>query len=458
MENIKDTSTTTSSGDEKVLGKRFNLWTLFVYSFPMIFTLLVIATYQTVDGFFITKYCGELAIAATNLYAPVLGVLVAIGIMLGTGGNAIIVKLRAEDNKEKADNVFTQVVCLALVLGVIVTIVGLVFAQPIMRFLGASDINIVYLSPYYYAMTSGSIVIILQTLYGVFLPGEGRSVIAAVLIVVGGVVNIVLDVVFMKFLGSGIVGAGIATVLGYLVTVVYAIYYIFIGKKSINKIKFGKLDVRSIGRACTNGVSELISNLSAGITALCLNHLMFSFRQEYGVSALSTVLYFQFIIISIFMGFSFAIEPVFSYHFGKQNIKERQRVFRLSIALIAIISAIVVAVMAIFGRNIVGFFFTEDTDIFNITLYGLNLSIPACFFAGVNTFICGMFTAFSNGKVSAILSIFRTVIFNLALIFGLSFLFGEFGLWISWFICEVVSAIFSLVFLIINNKKYHYFK
>ena len=452
---------TSKRGDELKVNRDFSFLSLMKFVFPSIFTFLFIAAYQTVDGIFIELFVGDLAIAAVNLFYPVLSLLVAVGIMLGTGANAMTLRYIGEGNKKRADSVFSQTVIVAVIISVVSSIALLVFAEPIMRFLGASDLNIGYLRPYYFVLSAGAIMIVIQSALGVFVIGEGKSTLTAVLIVVGGVLNCVLDFVFMKFLEMGIMGAAVATLIGYSSSVIYALWFYSSKKKhakgkSIYDFGFTKIRPRDIFTVCSNGSSDLVSNLSGGITALFMNRIIMSFCGEIGVSALSVVLYFQFFIVAVFMGFSMAVEPIFSYHYGKGDVYVRRRIFKLSVGWVALLSVLLGAVMWLFRGQVVGLFFKPGTDIFALTLKGLEFAIPACLFCGFNTFASSLFTAFGNGLVSALLSVSRTLVILSALVFFLSAVFGENGLWAAWTITEFVSFFISVFVVIKYKNRYGY--
>lgn len=438
------------------LSQDFNFWSLMKFVFPSIFAFVFIAVYQMVDGFFIEKYVGELAISAVNLYYPIISLFIAIGIMLGTGGNAIIVKKVGEGKVKEAGKTFSNTVQFTIIISIILTIICLAFATPIMKLCGATSGNIGYLSPYYYILTFFSLAIMLQTALGILIIGEGKSVTAAIVIIVGGVLNCVLDYIFMKYLHMGIMGAAIATVIGYMSTVIYAIYYYILAKKSTYKLEKTNLNLNEIGIISFNGSSDMISNLAGGVTALIMNHLAFKFYGEIGVSSLSIILYFQFFMEAIFMGFTSAVEPIFSYNYGSGNVKSRKNVFKLSNIWIFVMSIIIIVFSFMFRENIVSIFFDKGTEIFSITKLGLSISIIATIFCGYNTFYSGLFTAFSNGLISGILSVVRSFVVLVISLYLMSYLFKGVGLWSSWPVAEVISVIVCIIFILKYRKKYEY--
>ncbi len=442
--------------EDSELSQDFNFFSLMKFVFPSIFAFVFIALYQMVDGYFIQKFVGDLAISTVNLYLPILYLFIAIGVMLGTGANAIIVKKVGEGDLKAAGKSFSNVLLFTLIISVILTVICLIFHEPIMSFCGATSGNVGYLRPYYMIMTTFSIAIILQSLLGILIIGEGKSVTAAVVIIVGGVLNCVLDYIFMKHFKWGIRGAAIATTIGYTSTIVFAFYYYIIAKKSAYKIEFSKLDLRQIGEISFNGSSDMITNLAGAVTSMIMNHLAFKYYKEIGVSSLSVVFYFQFIMESIFLGFTSALEPVFSYHYGSGDIEMRKKVFSLSNKWILLISVIIIILAFVFCDNIVSIFFEPGSEIYQITQLGFRVSVLATLFCGYNTFYSGLFTAFSNGLISAVLSITRTFVVLVICLYLLSYLFQGMGLWAAWPVAEVVAFIVSVVFILKYKSQYEY--
>ena len=441
---------------EKELSQEFGFWSLLKFVAPSIFTFVFIAVYQMVDGLFIERYVGEMAISAINLYYPIISLFIAIGIMIGTGGNAVIVRKVGEGKRKEAGETFSRVISFTILCGILCTAVCLLFADPIMRLCGATDGNIEYLRPYYMTLSTFCITILLQSELGILIIGEGKTVVAAVVIMVGGVLNCVLDYVFMCRMGMGIKGAAIATVIGYCSTIVYAIWFYAIARKSSYHLELAKPDPKEIGGICFNGSSDMVSNLAEGVTVLFMNHLAFRCYGEVGVSALTVVTYVQVLISMVFMGFTSAVEPVFSYHYGSGNTEMRKRVYRLCMLWSLLLGAVLMLVLFLFRAQVIGIFFDQGSDFFNIASLGYLIALPACLFTGINVFGSGMFTAFSNGMVSGLLSLSRTFVILTACLYGLTAAFQGPGLWSAWPVAEMISLVITLLTLKKYKTRYQY--
>ena len=436
---------------KKELSREFTFRSMLKLVAPSIFTFVFISAYQMVDGLFIERYVGDLALSAINLYYPVINLFIAVGIMIGSGGNAVIVRKVGEGKRKEAGETFSRVISFTVLCGILFTAVCLLFADPVMRLCGATEGNIEYLRPYYMLLSAFSLPILLQSELGILIIGEGRTGMAAIVIMIGGVLNCVLDYVFMGRLRMGIHGAALATVIGYCSTIVYAVWFYSIARKSSYHLELAKPDMKEIGGICFNGASDMVSNLAEGITVLLMNHIAYRCYGEAGVCALAVVMYVQVLISMVFMGFTSAVEPVFSYYYGSGNIRMRKRVFRLSIRMILFLSVTTMLLLFAFRDEIVEFFFPDFTEYYEIASLGYLIALPACLFTGFNIFGSGLFTAFGNGIVSGLLSLIRSFAVLTCCLYGLTALFGGPGLWSAWPAAELISVFVTLFAL----RKYH---
>ncbi len=441
---------------EKELSQDFRFWSLLKFVAPSIFTFVFIAVYQMVDGLFIGRYVGELAISAINLYYPIISLFIAVGIMIGTGGNAVIVRKVGEGKRREAGETFSRVMTFTVLCGIVFTAVCLLFADPIMRLCGATEGNIEYLRPYYTMLSAFSLAILLQSELGILIIGEGKTVVAAVVILIGGVLNCVLDYVFMAKLHMGIRGAALATVIGYSSTIAYAVWFYVLARKSSYRLELARPDMREIGGVCFNGSSDMVSNLAEGVTVLFMNHLAYRCYGEPGVSALAVITYVQVLISMVFMGYTSAVEPVFSYHYGSGNAGMRRRVFRLSLLWNLILGVVTMLLLYALRSFLVGIYFRRGTELYDIAALGYLIMLPASLFVGFNIFGSGLFTAFGNGVLSGLLSLVRSFVIIGSCLYGLTALFGGPGLWSAWPAAELISVFVTAAVLRRFRGKYQY--
>lgn len=450
----------TESTEESRLNAVSDIKSLFLFVLPAIIIYVFNGFYSAVDGAFIEKFQGPYAIAAVNLYYPVLNMALAIGLMIGSGGAVAIADLEGKKDHETANGLFTQLILVTAALGVIIAVTGNVFADQITVWLGASEGNLQYFIPYYRVMVTCSPILVFAAILTPFFFAEGKTVEIAVSAVIGGILNIVLDYVFMGPLQLGIAGAAAATMIGYSVLCVYALVsYLHIGGKGSSfRFKLMKPMPKRVMIALYNGSSEMVTNLAGAVTALIMNRLAYSFFREAGVSVVSVYLYVQFMIMAVFMGTASAMEPLISYHYGAENHERGRKIYRLGMLLITIFTVVLFVIVCLFYENIAGIFFEQTGDqksFYELGAKSLAIIAPACLVTGYNIYICGLFTAYGNGTVSAVLSVLRTLVFFVAALYLLSYFWGPHGLWLSWLGAEVPSLIVSIFFLFKYRAKYH---
>ncbi|MBP5384078.1 MAG: hypothetical protein J6Y57_03775 [Lachnospiraceae bacterium] len=449
----------TEGAEESRLNAVSDIKSLFLFVLPAIIIYVFNGFYSAVDGAFIEEFQGPYAIAAVNLYYPVLNLALAIGLMIGSGGAVALASLEGKKEHETANGLFTQLILVTAALGVIIAVIGNVFSDQIVVWLGASEGNRHFFIPYYRVMVTCSPILVFTAILTPLFFAEGKTVEIAVSAVIGGVLNMLLDYVFMGPLKLGIAGAAAATMIGCSVLCIYALFfYLHIGGRGSSfRFRLMKPMPKRILVALYNGSSEMVTNLAGAVTALVMNRLAYSFFREAGVSVVSVYLYVQFMIMAVFMGTASAMEPLISYHYGAGNFERGRKIYRLGMLLVTIFTVVLFVIVSLFHADIAGIFFQptgERRAFYELGAESLAIVAPACLFTGYNIYICGLFTAYGNGTVSAVLSVLRTLVFLLASLYLLSYFWSAQGLWLSWLGAEVPSLIVSLLFLFKYRAKY----
>lgn len=437
------------------IAKNFRFFSLLQFAFPTMIMMMFMSLYTIVDGIFISRYVGTDALSSANIVFPVISLVIAVGVMLATGGSAVIAKKLGEDRAQEAREDFSLIVLVGIILGLIFMILGNLFIHPIVRALGATDLLLDYCLDYLSILLYLAPACILQSLFQCFFVTAGKPITGLILTISGGLANMVLDYLFMGPLHMGIAGAAWATGIGQLIPSVIGVIYFFVVRNSLYFVK-PRLQWSVIIETCLNGSSEMVTNLATAIVTFLFNILMMHFLGEPGVAAITIVLYGQFLFNALYMGFSMGVGPVISYNYGSQNHTMLHRVFKICVFFISI-SSVVITILALVSTNaIVGIFTPKGTPTYEIAKTGFFLFSINYLFAGMNIFSSAMFTAFSNGKVSAAISFLRTFLFLVVSILGLSYFFGVTGIWLSVPAAEFAAFIFALVFLIHYRKHYHY--
>ncbi|MEG0326177.1 MAG: MATE family efflux transporter [Cellulosilyticaceae bacterium] len=440
---------------EAIFSKKFTMWQFLKFVSPSIISMVFLSLYTIIDGIFVSNFVGSDALAAINIVLPTMSVIWGIGIMMSTGGSAIIGYKMGENKKQEANEIFSLIVVVSAAMGIVISIVSLIFIEDIMKFMGADEKLLSY------CITYGSIILgitpiaIVKSLMEYLIRTDGNAKMSLIISVIGGIWNIVFDYILIVVLDMGIAGAAIATVTGILLSMLLGIAY-FIWGKSVLKFTKPKWDLKVIIETMTNGCSELVTELSTGVTTFLFNMAVMKFAGADGVAALTIILYAHFLLISTYLGFIMGLSPMISYNYGGGNIKKVKETMRHSIYFLAV-SAIVVFLVALFGgETIVRAFITPGTDVYNLAVQGMQIFSWGFLVMGVNVFASGLFTAFGNGKISAIISFSRAFLF---IIVGLVVLVPALelnGIWMTIPFAEFMTVAISIALMKKYRKQYGY--
>ena len=435
------------------LDQDFTLGGLLFFALPTTIMMLVTSLYTIVDGVLTSRLVGENALAAINIAYPAISVMLAVGIMLGTGGSAVVGHRMGAGDMEGARRTFGFLALTAVCTGGVFTLAGCLGAEQLARLLGASDVLMADTVTYLRIQLMFAPMAMLQLLFESFFVTAGRPGLGLGLTVAAGVTNGVLDWLYMGPLEMGIAGAAIATVTGYCIPAVCGVTFFLLRKHGL---RFGKpeLQWRLLGRACFNGSSEMVTNLSTAVTTFFFNAIMLELLGEPGVAAITIVLYAQFLLIALFLGFSMGVAPVFSFNHGAERYDRLRAVFAHCARFILLGALAIFAAAQLLAPVIVGVFSPAGTQVYDLALGGFRLFAPAFLFAGVNIFASALFTALGDGKRSALISFARTFGFLMAGLLLLPRLLGVPGVWLAVPAAEVLSCVLSGLLLWRNRGMY----
>ena len=435
--------------------QQFNVFSLIKFALPTIIMMVSMSLYTIVDGAFVSRIVGDNALTAINIVYPFINLVFGFGIMLATGGSAIVAKQIGENKENEARENFSLIALVSIIIGFIFLIIGLLFLEPICNLLGATPLILADCKKYLGILLLFSPISMLQMFFQVFFVTEGRPGLGLTLTLIGGVTNIVLDYLFMAIFNLGIIGAALATGIGQAIMVVVGIYYFFWQKKNLYFVK-PILRLKILLNSCANGSSEMVSNLSMAIVTFLFNITMLHLLGEDGVAAITIVLYSQFLFTSLYLGFSMGVAPIFSFNYGNQNYSQLKRVYKICILFIVISSIFILLISLIFADPIVGLFVEPSSNTYQIAVFGFPIFSINYIFAGVNIFASSMFTAFSDGKTSAIISFCRTLVFIVISILLLPIWIGIIGVWLSVPLAELLTIFISILYFKNKKKKFNY--
>ncbi|UDN61258.1 MATE family efflux transporter [Clostridioides sp. ES-W-0016-02] len=442
---------------DNVLAKKFTFTSLLSFAIPNVIMMISLSMYIIVDGMFISRLLGTIALSSTNMVYPAISFEMAVAIMVATGGSAIVARKMGEGKQEEARKNLSFLIIVEIFIGIFIAIIGNLFIDEIILFLGASSIQAPLCITYAKILFSFAPAFFLQTAFQTFLVTSGKPTLGLIVTLLAGVVNIVLDYIFMVPLNMGIAGAAIATGLGYCIPAIVGLAYFFFARN--NPLHFVKpeLNWNVLFRSCTNGSSEMVTNLANAVTTFMFNYTFLQYYGENGVASITIILYFQYIFTAIYFGYSNGIAPIISFKYGHGDKKQLQDIFKNSILFLIISSIVSNILIHLTITKSLTIFTSINSDVYNITLYGFSFYSLAFVIMGFGIFSSAMFTAFSDGKTSAIISFSRTFIFILGAILILPNIFGEIGVWIAVPVAEFLGLFISLLFLI-RKKHYGYCK
>lgn len=416
---------------------------------PSIITMIFVSFYTVIDGFFVVRSSGgELALAGINIVLPVLSFTFGVAVMLSTGIGAIIGEKLGSGKDKEVNGYFSFIALFLLLIGIFFTTVGLIFLKDICLFLGASELLLPYVLPYCKMMFIGFIPVSFKLFFEYLARTDGNSKISMVMSGVGLVLNIVLDFLFVYIMDLGTLGAGLGTILAIgLSGLIGLFYFLFFSHLHFSKPLYNiKVLLKSIG----NGSSEMLTELSSGITTLVFNLVIFHYYGENGIASITILMYLYYFFLSFYMGIAVGSSPLISYNYGANNIKKIKQIIRYSMITIACTTLIILVISYGFSSPIIKIF-AESKEVYDITLHGLHLFALLFIFIGVNVFMSSYFTALGDGLSSAIISTLRSLIFVLLFIYILPIFFEADGVFLTMPCAEMVTFIFS--FIIYRQKK-----
>ena len=440
------------------LSDHFTYGKLIRFTMPSIAMMIFTSVYGVVDGFFVSNFAGKTPFSAVNLIMPFLMIVATVGFMFGTGGTALVAKIFGEGDKEKANKYFSLFVYVSFALGVIFAILGIVFIRPISALLGAEGELLENCVVYARIILAALPFYVLQLLFQSFFPAAEKPQLGLAVTVLAGVTNMVLDAVLVILLPQEykLAGAAIATAMSQFVGGVIPLFYFFRKNNSILRLGKTSFDGKAILKACANGSSEFMSNVSMSIVGMLYNIQLLKYVGENGVAAYGVMMYVSMIFSAAFIGYSIGVAPVISYHNGAQNYKESKGLLRQSLIMIGVFGVGMVAAAELLALPLSNIFVGYDAELMNLTVSGFKIFALSFIFMGFAIFSSGFFTALNDGLTSALISFLRTLVFQIPAVLLLPLIWEIDGVWISIVVAEVMAAAISAFFLVVKRKKYHY--
>lgn len=438
------------------LSEHFTYKKLIRFVLPSIVMMIFTSIYGVIDGLFVSNFAGKTAFASINLIMPLLMGLSALGFMIGAGGSAIVSKALGEGKRELANQYFSMLVCVSVVGGIILAAAGMLLLRPIAVLLGATgemtDLSVLYGRILLLSLTP----FLLQNVFQSFFVTAEKPQLGLKVTIAAGITNIILDYLFIAVFHWGIAGAAIATALSETVGGLFPILYFTRKNESLLRLVKARIDLKALGKACANGSSELMTNLSLSVVNSLYNLQLISIAGENGVAAYGTIMYVNFIFIAIFLGYSIGSAPIIGYHYGAGNHKELKNLLRMSLTIVGICGVALMLLAEVLASPLSNIFVGYDKELYAMTCHGFQLYAVSFLINGFNIFGSAFFTALSNGVISAAISFLRTLVFQIAVALTLPLILGIDGIWLAVAVAELLTLMITIFFLINRRKQYHY--
>ena len=438
------------------LSDHFSYGRLLRFTLPSIIMMVISSIYSVVDGLFVSNLVGDLALSSVNIVFPVAMIVGSFGFMLGTGGSAIVARTMGEGDQPLANRYFSMIIYAVVVLGAVLSTVCVIYMEPIARFAGASDALIGDCVVYGRILLAGSVPFMLQTSFQSFFVVAEKPHLGLALSIAAGVTNMVLDYVLIAVCDLGVAGAAIATVMGYCVGGVLPLLYFLRPKHEGIRLTRTRFYGKQLLHACTNGSSELMSNISSSIVGILYNVQLMRLIGEQGVAAYSVMMYVDFVFVATFLGFSIGSAPIVSYHYGAGNHPELKNVFRKSMTVILCTSVAMVILSELLSRPLSSAFVGYNAGLLEMTVHGFRLFALCYLFCGINIYASSFFTALCNGALSALISFLRSLLLRGGMVLLMPILFGLDGIWTAVIAAEGLGAVVSLGLLYAKRRQYQY--
>lgn len=411
----------------------------FKLALPLVSSMVLSLFYNMVDTFFIAQTQNTNLVAGVSMCAPIFTMMIAIGDIFGLGGSSVISRLFGEKRDEEGMRVSGFCFYTAILTGIFIAILMLVFQNPILRLLGVYELTKPYASQYYFYLALGAPIIIVNYSPSNMLRAEGLAKECMIGIMTGTVINIILDPIFIFALGMGAAGAAIATVLGTLCSDIVLIYYVY--KKSHKltvSCKNIKITGRIFGSIMAIGIPASVTNLMQSFGIALTNRSLVIYGTD-KVAAMGIAMKVNMIVMLVLVAFSFGAQPLIGYNYGSKNMTRMRQVIRFSLKFEIALAIIAGMILALSAPYIIPIFMEEEAIITAGTLMMRCQLITMPFMAVVLIFTV-VFQSAGKAVSALILSLSRQGIILAASMVILSYMFQYYGVICAQALSDVITA------------------
>ena len=438
------------------LSGHFNLKRLLGFTLPSVIMLIFTSVYGIVDGYFVSNYAGKTPFAAVNFIMPVLMILGCIGFMFGTGGGALIAKTMGEGESKKANEIFTLIVAVSAACGVVLSVLGIIFLPRLAELFGTDGQMLENSVTYGRIILAALPFYILQFEFQCLFATAGKPRLGLIVTAAAGIANMVLDALLVAVFPFGLKGAAAATAISQFLGGTIPLLYFCRKNNSLLRFVKCRFDKKVLLKTCTNGSSELMSNISMSVVSMLFNVQLMKYAGENGIAAYGVLMYVSMIFQAVFIGYAVGSAPIISYNYGAGNKAELKSLLKTSAAFIAVCALIMFAAGELLSKPLSLLFVGYDKELHGITAHAFSIFSFSFLLSGFAIFGSSFFTALNDGFTSAAISFLRTLVFQIAAVLIFPLFFKLDGIWFSIVAAEIMAVCVTLLFLAIKRKKYGY--
>ncbi len=425
------------------------------FVWPSVLMMVIIGLYYNMDSVFVVNLVGEEALAGLSVSYPIQGIMWGVAVMLAAGSSAIVAIKMGEGDQQGANEKYTLICVVSVISGVIFSVICIIFMEPLVEFLGATENLKQYCHDFLGILVWGFPAAFLGQLFEYFIRVDGRPVFTLVLYLSGGFVHLLLDYILMGPLEMGIKGAAYANIGGFVVIMIIGGLYFILADTRLKFVRF-KNDWRYIGHCFLNGSSEMVSEASSGITTFFFNLVVIRLVGDIGAAAVNIILNVHYLLISVHLGYIMGVAPLISYYFGAREYDKVNIFIKYSKRFIIVTCFVSAVACLLFGQYVVMIFERPGSELFELAVTGVRYLSIALLLCGINIFASGFFTAYGNGPVSALISMSRALIMNIIGVLLLSWLFGMTGVYLTLAFAELTTMGLSFAMFARYRDRYHY--
>jgi len=440
---------------ENAYNQPVTLRNIMKFAIPTIVMTLFMSFYTMVDGLFVSNLIGTDALSAVNLTAPIISLVTAVSTMLATGGSAVIMKKMGEQKTREANEDFTFLIIVNVIVGLMMSCLGYFVMDTVFESMALSPKVFSYCRLYLSRYLMFTIPVLLMNNFTLYMIAAGKSAFSMICSIAGGILNIVLDYVFIAILDMGIAGAAIATGTGYSVTAVAGMVMFSNKNRMLHFVK-PVCRFKTLLHASANGSSEMATALVTGMVTMMVNWTMLKYVGEHGVAAITIIMYVLMFATSLYTGYSYGVAPMISFYYGEQNYEKLKKLVRTSLKMICVIAVAALVVSIVVTEPLVSIFARTDNPVYGLAVTGNRICSFAIIFIGFNVFASGMFTALSNGLISAVLAFSRSFVCMVIAMLILPAVLGVTGVWLATPVAEFAALVLSLFMFLKYQRRYQY--